>query len=211
MICAYKLASWRGVGPSCETFRRRRVIRFEMIFMILAGMLMATLMLNEHEGNMADSDTVLTSKIGLNAISIANSYIERVTSNSLYFDEYTRTHAAQPRPTSPMDSAGILSNLSTVLGRDGGETTMRTFNDVDDFNGYNDTVGVLGVGLFHVRCSVNYYDPATDAPTNTKTWFKIFNVVVTDTVLGTDVHYLQFQGQQAAIQKSVILSYFNFM
>jgi len=187
------------------------MIRVEMLFLILAGTLLATLILTENSGNMSTDDTVLTSKIGLNAISIANSYIEKVTSNFLYFDEYTRTHAAQPRPTSPADSSGLLGNLSNVLGRDAGETTVKTFNDVDDFNGYNDTVSVLGVGLFHLQCSVRYYDPATDSPTNNKCWYKIFTVVVTDTVPGSNVHYLQFHGEQAAIRKSVVLSYFNFL
>jgi hypothetical protein len=187
------------------------MVRFEMIFLILAGILLATLILTEHGGNMSTDDTILTSKIGLNAVSIANSYVEKVTSNFLYFDEYTRSHAAQPRSASPADSAGLLANLSTVLGRDAGETTLRTFNDVDDFNMYSDTVSVMGVGLFHVQCSVNYYDPATEAPTITKSWYKIFTVVVTDTIPGSNVHYLQFQGQQAAIRKSVILSYYNFL
>jgi hypothetical protein len=160
---------------------------------------------------MSTDETVLTSKIGLNAVSIANSYIENVTKNSLYFDEYTRSHSIQPRIASPADSANLLLNLSTSLGREAGETTLATFNDVDDFNNYDDTVGVNGVGLFHVRCFVRYYDPAAGSETASKTWFKLFTVVVTDTIPGSDVHYLQFHGEQAAIRKSVVLSYFNFL
>jgi hypothetical protein len=187
------------------------MVRFEMMFLILAGLLLAMLILTEHGGNLSAGDTVLTSKIGLNAISIANSFVEKATANSLYFDDYTRSHPVQPRSASPGDSATLLASLSTVLGKDVGETTVSTFNDVDDFNNYNDTVGVAGVGLFHVQCSVKYYDPATGSETNTKTWYKMFTVVVTDTIPGSNVHYLQYHGQQASIRKSVVLSYFNFL
>lgn len=187
------------------------MVRFEMMFLILAGLLLATLILTEHGGNLSTDDTVLTSKLGLNAVSIANSYIEKVTSNSLYFDEYTRSHSIQPRVVSPADSATLLANLSTTMGKDAGETTVSTFNDVDDFNNYDDTVGVAGVGLFHIRCSVRYYDPASGSETVAKTWFKLFTVVVTDTIPGSSIHYLQFHGEPAEIHKSVVLSYFNFL
>jgi hypothetical protein len=187
------------------------MVRFEMMFLIFAGMLLAMLILTENTGNMSTQDTILTSKIGLNAVSVANSYVEKVTSNALYFDEYTRTHAIQPRPTNPSDSAALLANLSDVLGPDSGELGISSFDDVDDFNNYDDTVAVAGVGLFHVVCSVRYYDPSADTATSAKTWYKVFTVAVTDTVPGSSAHYLQIQGQQIAVRKSVILSYYNFL
>jgi hypothetical protein len=187
------------------------MVRFEMIFLIFAGALLATLMLTENTGNMSTEETILTSKVGLNAISVANSYIERVTSNSLYFDEYTVSNSVQPRTSSPADSGAVLANLSGLLGPDPGENSLRTFEDVDDYNNYDDTVSVAGVGLFHVLCTVQYYDPSTDTASLSKTWYKIFTVAVTDTVPGSDSHYLQVQGQQLAIRRSVILSYYNFL
>lgn len=187
------------------------MIRFEMIFLIFAGALLATLMLTENSGNMGTEETILTSKVGLNAISIANSYVERVTSPALYFDEYTVTHAVQPRPASPADSAALLANLSSVLGPESGETTPGKFEDVDDYNNYDDTVGVAGVGLFHVVCAVRYYDPDQDTVAATRTWYKIVTIAVTDTVPGSDTHYLQIQGAQVAIRRSVVVSYYNFL
>jgi hypothetical protein len=187
------------------------MVRFEMMFLIFAGTLLAMLILTENAGNMSTEETILTSKIGLNAISVANSFVEKVTGNSLYFDEYTRAHSVQPRPTNPSDSAALLGNLSGILGPDPGESSIGTFDDVDDFNNFNDTVSVAGVGLFHVLCAVQYYDPAAFTPVSSKTWYKIFTVTVTDTVPGSDRHYLQIQGQQIAIRRSVILSYYNFL
>lgn len=182
-----------------------------MIFLIVAGTLLAMLILTENTGNMSTEETILTSKIGLNAISIANSYIERVTSNSLYFDEYTRTHSIQPRRTSPGDTTNLLANLSSPLGPESGEFSPNMYDDVDDYNNYDDTVQVADVGLFHVQCDVRYYNPAADAATASKSWYKIFTVTVTDTVPGSSVHYLQIQGEQLAIHRSVILSYYNFL
>jgi len=187
------------------------MVRFEMIFLIIAGVLLSFLILTENTGNISSEETILTSKIGLNAISVANSFTEKVTSNSLYFDEYTRTHSVQPSPTSPFDSAALLANLSGILGPEPGETLIGTFDDVDDFNRFNDTVSVAGVGLFHVVCSVQYYDPSADTTTSVKTWYKLFTVAVTDTVPGSDIHYLQVQGQQVSIRRSVVLSYYNFL
>lgn len=187
------------------------MVRFEMMFLIFAGVLLAMLILTENAGNMSSDETILTSKIGLNAISVANSYIEKATSNSLYFDEYTRTHSVQPRPTSPSDSAALLANLTGTPGRDPGETSIGTFDDIDDFNGYNDTVSVAGVGLFHVICSVQFYNPSTDTTSSLKTWYKLFTVSVTDTIPGSENHYLQIQGQQVAIRRSVVVSYYNFL
>jgi hypothetical protein len=187
------------------------MIRSEMMFLIIAGTLLSILMLTENSGNMSTEETILTSKLGLNAISIANSFIEKVTSNSLYFDEYTRTHSVEPRSARPADSTALLDNLSSVLGPDAGESAIQKFNDVDDFNNYDDTVGVAGVGLFHVQCSVSYYDPTADTASTNKTWFKIFTVSVTDTVPGSSVHHFQIQGDQASIHKTVILSYYTFL
>ena len=187
------------------------MVRFEMLFLILAGMLLATLIVTENTGNLSTEETILTSKVGLNAVSIANSYLEKVTGNSLYFDEYTRNHSIQPRTVSPSDSASLLACLSSPLGPDSSETSPASFDDVDDYNGYNDTVSVQGVGMFHVLCRVQYYDPTADTATSAKTWYKIFTVAVTDTVPGSSTHYLQVQGQQLAVRRSVILSYFNFL
>jgi hypothetical protein len=187
------------------------MVRFEMMFLIFAGTLLSMLILTENSGNMSTEETILTSKTGLNAVSVANSYIEKVTNSAFYFDEYTRAHSVQPRTTSPGDSASLLANLSSPLGPDPGETTVRMFDDVDDFNNLSDTVSVAGVGLFHVRCTVQYYDPSADTTTTLRSWYKIFTVAVTDTVPGSDLHYLQIQGVQIAIRRSVILSYYNFL
>jgi hypothetical protein len=108
------------------------------------------------------------------------------------------------------DSTGALQHLSTP-GRDAGETSQALFDDVDDFDGLDTMITVSSIGSFHVHMNVTYYDPAAGSPTLSKTWFKQFVVSVTDTVPGSTMHNFQFNGQQAHIQKNVILSYYKFL
>lgn len=183
------------------------MIRSEMILLILAGMLLGAIILGESSVNETTSDTLVTSQEGINAVSIANSFIDKASSAAIAFDQYTISNSVNPTQA---DSSNQLVHLST-LGPDAGETTQSKFNDVDDFNGLDTIVAVADVGSFHVHCAVNYYDPATGNITIAKTWSKMFTVTVTDTIPGSGTHYLQFNGQRAEIKKTLILSYYNFL
>ena len=183
------------------------MIRAEMILLILAGIILGAIMLGENSANETTSDTLVTSQEGINAVSIANSYVDKVSSASIAFDQWTIANSVAPTSA---DSAAELSNL-TALHPDAGETYQNQFNDVDDFNGLDTIVTVADVGNFHVHCDVQYYDPATDNVTSAKTWFKRFTVTVTDTIPGSSMHLFQFNGQMAQIKKSVILSYYKFL
>ena len=183
------------------------MIRTEMILMILAGIILGTIILGENSVNETTSQTLVTSQEGISAASIANSYIDKASSAALAFDQYTISNSVSPTQA---DSISQLAHLSTP-GRDAGETSQSQFNDVDDYNGLDTVVNVADVGNFHVRCDVHYYDPSTDKITSAKTWFKKFTVTVTDTIPGSTNHQFQFNGQKAEIQKSLILSYYNFL
>ena len=183
------------------------MIRAEMLLLILGGVILGAIILSEGSANQTTSDTLVTSQQGINAVSIANSFINKASSASLAFDQYTISNSVSPTPA---DSVAQLSNLS-VPRPDAGETYQNQFNDIDDFNGLDTIVTVADVGSFHVHCDVNYYDPSTDNITLAKTWFKRFTVTVTDTIPGTSTHLLQFNGQQAEIKKSLILGYYKFL
>jgi len=182
-------------------------MRFEMMYLILAGIILGSLIIGENGANETTAETLTTSQLGLNAVAIANSFIERATSTTLAFDEYTIGNPVRPNQS---DSTGGLDKLSTP-GRDAGEMSQALYDDVDDFNGMDTMITVSSIGNFHVHTSVTYYDPAAGSPTLTKTWFKQFVVSVADTVPGSTTHNFQFNGQQARIQKNVILSYYKFL
>ncbi len=184
------------------------MIRFEMIFVILAGVFLGTLILNENTTNMSTSETLVVSQFGINATSIANSYLDRISSPTLAFDEYLLGAAAQPNR---VDSLAKLGFLTTILGRETGEVAQSLYDDVDDFNGLDTMVVVTGVGNFRVRCAVRYYDPVAGAPVFTPTWYKLVQVTVCDTVPGTNTHHFQFDGLRADLVERTVISYFKFL
>lgn len=184
------------------------MIRFEMIFVILAGIFLGTLILNENTTNMSTSETLIDSQLGLNAVSVANSFVEQISSPALAYDEYLLSNP--PAPT-PADSLARLPLLTTLLGHEAGETAQSLYDDVDDFNGLDTMIVVTSVGNFRVRCSVRYFDPRLGVVVTTPRWFKQVTLTVCDTVPGSTLHYFQFNGEKAEIRKQFLVSYFKFL
>ena len=184
-------------------------MRFEMIFVILAGIFLGTLILNENRNNASSSDTLLDTQYGINAVSIANSYVEKISNPALAFDEYTISNAAQPTSA---DSSAKLPLLSSVMVRETGEVYQGQYDDVDDYNGLDTMVVVSGLGNFHVRIAVRYFDPIYLIPSSDHQWAKEVTVTVTDTVPGSpNLHYLQFNGVQSSVMKKFMVGYFKFL
>jgi hypothetical protein len=185
------------------------MIRFEMIFVIIAGIFLGTLILQENTTTLTTSDDLSLTQEGLDALSIANYYIDRMTSPSLAFDNYLVSNAVSPTD----DPAAKLSLLGSI-GRESGETYQKSFNDVDDWNGVDTMVTVLDAGFFHVRCTVSYCD-SQGHPTLSHKWTKLASVTVTDTVPGNPTASQMLipggGGQKMTIRKSAIVSYFKFL
>jgi hypothetical protein len=179
--------------------------------MIFAGGLLGLLTLSQNAGNLSSFETISATKIGLNAVSTANSYIERATRPNLGFDDYTVGNAVQPRAILGTDSLSKLALLSTTLGREAGETAQSLYDDVDDYNGLDTMIVVEGLCNFHVVCSVRYYNPVTNTTTSLRTWFKQVTVTVTDTIPGTMRHQFQFNGTPAVITRSAVIGYYHFI
>ena len=117
------------------------------------------------------------------AASEAISILERA--EGLAFDEYSYT-----RDLTSLDS------LSTRLGRDSGEdsTNQLTFDDVDDYYGFRDTIQVNGIP-YKVETTVEYdtlnrvAGTIDKCPPGTRSWFKKITVYV------TGPHLLNFSKQ----------------
>jgi hypothetical protein len=185
------------------------IMRFEMIFVILAGVFLGTLILNENRNNLNAADTLYDTQYGINAVSIANSYVEKISNPLLAFDEYLISNAAQPTGA---DSIAKLPLLSSVMVRESGEYYQYQYDDVDDYNGLDTMVVVSGLGNFHVRISVRYFDPVYLVPVTDHQWCKQVTITVTDTIPQTPSrHYLQFNGIQSAVTKQFIVSYYKFL
>jgi hypothetical protein len=192
------------------------MIRFEMIFVILAGIFLGTLILQENNNTLSTSDDLTMTQAGLDALSVANFYLDKMTSPSLAFDNYLVSNAVAPA-ANPTSSLSLLGNV----GKESGEVYQSSFNDVDDWNGI-DTVVILrnaenvDAGQFHVRCSVSYCDSLGKA-TLVHKWTKLLTVTVTDTTLGAgkaNISQMQLQGtggQKMTVRKSTVVSYFKFL
>jgi hypothetical protein len=192
------------------------MIRFEMIFVILAGIFLGTLILQENNNTLSTSDDLTLTQAGLDALSVANFYLDKMTSPSLAFDNYLVSNAVAPA-ANPTTSLSLLGSI----GKESGEVYQSSFNDVDDWNGV-DTVVVLrnaenaDAGQFHVRCAVSYCDSLGKA-TLVHTWTKLISVSVTDTVMGagkSNISQMRLQslnGQKMTVRKSTIVSYFKFL
>jgi hypothetical protein len=84
-----------------------------------------------------------------------------------------------------MDTAA--SAFKPTLGRDGvGEVAGKdtTFNDVDDYKGFQDSIATPRFGKFYVSCNVWYVTEATPFDTTaTQTFMKKISVSVTNSFL----------------------------
>ena len=150
----------------------------QSILTIGAMLLLSVLILRVNGSINSSGQYVSTSKIGLTAISLAQSRLEEIKSKA--FDEKTVSNVQSS-----------TSNLTSPakLGPDAGES-YPNFDDIDDYNGFTwtDTVQVdpnlpksgSNVEYFNESCSVVYV-PSTPpfSTSNTQTWNKMITVSVT--------------------------------
>jgi len=121
-------------------------------------MLLSTILVSFY-GLVADSNkTMETTQGDITEVALAISYQEII--QGLAFDEVT---------VDSFLTASQVNNLSATLGPDNpppaeepDETSMETFDDIDDFNGYHmDQVNPGGVlGTFRTQFAVSYANPS---------------------------------------------------
>jgi MSHA pilin protein MshD len=158
----------------------------QSILTIGAMLLLSVLVLRVNSTLFYSGNVVSTSKLGLIAISLAQSRLEEIKSKA--FDE-----------TSVSSAISSTSSFTTAakLGPDGTET-YPNFDDIDDYNGFTkaDTIIInpnlpksgSNLEYFNESCSVVYVTSANpDVVYGTQTWNKRITVYVahklsTDTI-----------------------------
>lgn len=76
------------------------------------------------------------------------------------------------------------SDLSTTLGKESGENAETSFDDIDDYDGYNNTISLTRLGNFDVAVAVYYINQATpDSLVTTPTFSKRIDVTITNSYL----------------------------
>lgn len=107
--------------------------------------------LAQHKSNADIEQRALASEIELAATDVARDQLVAITSS--VYDEADVGSTELRRD---------VSGLSSVLGPDAGESSVNQFDDLDDFNGFIDTLTVQWHGndlRFAVTADIQYVDP----------------------------------------------------
>jgi MSHA pilin protein MshD len=182
----------------------------QMVLSVLAMLLLSISVLTINRQTLTTNDTMMSSRYGLMALSLANTIIQ--DASGLAFDEKTVTQGS---------SVASVSQLTapTALGLDTGESASNpnTFDDFDDYNCYRTTpkTDVIIVDAtvtpnktmtFYSLCKVDYVDGTN--PSNvmtTQTWHKRLMVSVYSNDLQDP-----WTGQVDTLKLSTVYSYYYF-
>ena len=154
----------------------------QMLLALVALTLLASVTLSANKLILTDTDVVQGSEAMITGTAIGQAMLEEITVK--YFDQ----NVLPPLSTdvasafTPPDSLGPDS--SDVAGAD------TTYNDIDDYNGYADSVNTPRLGYFNRKCEVFYVHEDGDSST-TQTFQKKIVVTVTNPYLGTPGHSIE--------------------
>ena len=130
-----------------------------------AMMLLSAIMLRVNTSNLTNESVRDQAQYGVLATSIATSVIEEAQSKS--FDHNTDTNSVK-----------LLTQLSSVLGPEGGETE-ETFNDFDDYDGFTRRDSTMPSAIFDIACEVVYISSSNiEGFSTSRTWHKKMNVII---------------------------------
>jgi hypothetical protein len=143
-----------------------------MILALGAMILLTLLITNVNKSSLYTEDTMYDSNFGITATSIATSIIE--DASRLRFDQTFYVDSSTVYDPSFFTSAGDLGPDSAEDRND-----PKTFNDIDDYNGYSGMDATMPTAVFNFSCSVCYVnDNALDDSTTTQTYHKKITVKV---------------------------------
>jgi hypothetical protein len=147
----------------------------QMLLALGAVILLSMLSLRINNTTISTQSTIVNSKMGLMAVSIAQSVIEEA--NNKAFDEIS---------ISAFVSDLNKLTLPTQLKAESGEK-YPDFDDFDDYNNFNRTDTIPTADIFKVKCKVYYIDPsAPNVPVSTRGWHKKIDVsVISETMRDT--------------------------
>ena len=156
-------------------------------------LLLSILILRVNNTFLSTGTVISQSKLGMIAISIANSRLDEIKSKA--FDEYTVSNVA-----SKLNQLEMPNNLGAETGE-----AYPNFNDIDDYNGFemDDTVLVesgMRPEIFHDSCLVEYVssDDPDESVHGSATWNKRITVFVSHRLM------------PEKIKISTVYSYWNF-
>ena len=142
----------------------------QSLFSIGALLILSLTVLKMNNFILANDSVMQDSKLGILAVSLATSIIEEASKKA--FDANT--------VSAEVPACSLLTNYP--LGPGVGEIadSSQTFNDFDDYEGYQKHYDYLPSAEFDLKCSVYYVEAANpQSKVGYRTWHKKIDVVVT--------------------------------
>jgi len=161
----------------------------QTLFSIGALLILSLTVLKMNNFILANDTVMQDSKLGILAVSLATSLIEEASKKA--FDANT--------VSDEVSDYNLLT--SYPLGRGSGELedSSITFNDFDDYEGYDYHYNYLPLAKYHLTCTVYYIDASNpQVKVGQKTWHKKMDITVTS------------ESMQDTIRMSTIYSYWHF-
>lgn len=141
----------------------------EILQTMFAMILISLLIVNSNRAIAINNSVQIDSELEDQIIAIAQGYIDE--SRSVTFDATTANGNV------PVNISGGFSSI----GPGGGETTRASFNDFDDYDGWNETIVATDNVEYDVSISVSYYDGTSN--TASKTTLKQMTITITSDLL----------------------------
>jgi hypothetical protein len=138
-------------------------------FLVIGGMvLLSVLVMNFYQITSVQIDTRSYNEAIITGTAIGQSLFEEISTKA--FDENTISKMI-----------GSVDSLSAVLGPDFGENNRALFDDVDDYNNYQSSDSLAGLGKFNYKIRVHYVQRLNpDVISNVRTFAKRVDVSITN-------------------------------
>ncbi len=163
----------------------------QTMLVLVALVILATITISSNKLIIDQSETVQGSEAMITGTAIGQTEIEEATEK--YFDG----RVLPPLTTDTVSTFTPPSQFGSEPGYIAGDPS--TFDDIDNYNGYTDTVSTPRLGDFITTDSVYYVtETAPDVNAGTQTFFKRIDVTVQNPYLATPNH---------SIELSAIVSY----
>lgn len=151
----------------------------QMLLALVALTILASVTISSNKLILNETDVVQGSEAMITGTAIGQAMVEQITVK--YFDQDVLPPLSTDTATAFTPPSLLGPDSSDVPGVD------TTYNDIDDYNGYVDSVNTPRLGYFKRSCEVYYVDGSGDSST-TQTFFKEIKVTISNPYLGTPDH-----------------------
>jgi MSHA pilin protein MshD len=161
----------------------------QSLFSIGALLILSLTVLKMNNFILANDTVMQDSKLGILAVSLATSLIEEASKKS--FDANTVENE--------VSACSLLTNYPLGRGTGEIEDSSITFNDFDDYDGYEYHYDYLPSAEYDLKCSVYYVSPSNpEVKVGYRTWHKKMDIIVSS------------ESMSDTVKMSTVYSYWHF-